>query len=333
MRPHWHGDIVLREKKRSRTQPMSLFLKVLIAAGVAVGAALTALRLLASWWPALDIVNNGLPLLTAGAVLLLCLALFTRNWRHIVATALLAAVNAGLLFAALPGAAPDAAPGSARFLRIATFNLWRENDRMDDVARFLAGADPDVIVLEEVTRRHGDTLFSALGSRYPHHVGDAGLVILSKHAIIAEGRIDRAGYPPWISLMVRWVRLEVNGTAFEVAGVHLTRPFYPDLQLEDFATLTAFVQSQSVPLVVAGDFNMTPWTRKLARFTQATGLKRHNTFHLTWPMRFGNIPLLPLVAIDNVFTSPQFAAIATEGGPRLGSDHRPVIADIALAKP
>lgn len=88
-----------------------------------------------------------------------------------------------------------------------------------------------------------------------------------------------------------------------------------------------------MPLVVAGDFNMSPWTEKLARFTRNSGLARYNTLHLTWPMRRGNLPLLPLVAIDNVFASRSFAAIATEGGPRLGSDHRLIVVDIALAAP
>jgi endonuclease/exonuclease/phosphatase (EEP) superfamily protein YafD len=132
--------------------------------------------------------------------------------------------------------------------------------------------------------------------------------------------------------MLRWVRLDVNGMTFELAGVHLARPFYPTLQQEDVAALTGFVLSRTGPLVV-GDFNMSPWTEKLARLTGATGLKRYNTFHLTWPMRRGGIQLLPLVAIDNVFASRHFAKLTTKGGPRLGSDHKAVIADLALAAP
>lgn len=96
--------------------------------------------------------------------------------------------------------------------------------------------------------------------------------------------------------------------------------------------LTTFVRSRKLPLIVAGDFNMSPWTEKLSRFEEATGLERYNTFHLTWPMQHGKLRLLPLVAIDNVFASPDFARIATDAGPRLDSDHRPVIADIALAR-
>ena len=47
---------------------MTSWLKGLIVAGVLLGASLTGLGLLAQWWPALDIVNNGLPFVAAGAV-------------------------------------------------------------------------------------------------------------------------------------------------------------------------------------------------------------------------------------------------------------------------
>ena len=62
--------------------------------------------------------------------------------------------------------------------------------------------------------------------------------------------------------------------------------------------MTQFVQTQTLPVIVAGDFNMSPWTEKLERFTAATGLKRYNMLYLT-PMRWGKVPLQPLVAIDN----------------------------------
>lgn len=311
---------------------MRAWLKGLIVAGLVVGACLTLLGLLARWWPPLDLVNNGLLFVTVGAIALLCLAIATRNWRLIVPAALLAAVNVMLVIAALPGAAAEAAPGSPRFLRVATLNLWRHNDRMDDVENFLAETDADAVVLQEATKQHGALLRQALQSRYPFSVGDWGIIILSKHPFLADGRIDRPGYPPWISLMVRWVQLEVNGTKFELAGVHLARPFYAELQQQDVAALIAFVRSRTLPLVMAGDFNMSPWTEKLGRFERGSGLKRYNTFHLTWPMERRNVPLLPLVAIDNVFASPQFASIAVAPGPRLGSDHRPIVADLALQR-
>jgi endonuclease/exonuclease/phosphatase (EEP) superfamily protein YafD len=43
--------------------------------------------------------------------------------------------------------------------------------------------------------------------------------------------------------------------------------------------------------------------------------------------------LPPLVAIDNLFASRHFAKLAAATGPFLGSDHKPVIVDLALAPP
>ena len=143
--------------------PMTSVLKGLIAVGVCLGAILTGLGWLAHWWLALDLVNNGLPATAAGAVLLVCLGAITRDWRLIVASALLATINVALVVSAPQGAAADAAPGSERFLRIATFNLWAGNERMDNVAKFLGDSDADAVVLQEMTTEHWSTLHQTLG--------------------------------------------------------------------------------------------------------------------------------------------------------------------------
>jgi len=308
---------------------MSKILRVIVAACLALGAALTALGVLANWYPALDIVNDGLPFLATGALALLALAFATRGRRLIGGAAVLLAVAFALLLSGLPGAAPEAPAGSERFLRVATFNLWGGNDHTKTVAKFLDEIDAGAVVLEEV-RDHHRAFLDSLQIRYPYRSGEEGLVTLSKYPILEDGRGDREGYPPWMSLIIRWVRLDVNGKPIELAGVHLARPFYPELQQDDIVALTAFVQSRRGPLILAGDFNMAPWTVKLKRFTKATGLGRFNTFYPTWPMRLRDIPVLPFVPIDNVFASSDFAKIGATVGPRLGSDHRPVIADLAL---
>lgn len=312
---------------------MKSWLKGLIVAGLVLGAGFTVLGLLARWWSPLDLVNDGLPFTALGAIVLLVLAAATRGWRLALPAAVLVAINILLVGIGLSGSAMRAASDSPRFLRLVTFNLWNGNRHMDEVARFLADTDADVVVLQEAPREHAAALRQALQSRYRFAVGDAGIVMLSKYPILTEGRIDRPGYPPWISLMLRCAKLDVNGTSFELAGAHLTRPFYPELQQQDIAALISFAGSQSLPLIMAGDFNMSPWTEKLQRFERSTGLARFNTFHFTWPMKRGDVPLSAFVAIDNVFASRSFAKISVTGGPRLGSDHRPIIADLALAKP
>jgi len=143
------------------------WLKTFIVASIVLGASLTVLGLSVQWWPAIDIVNDGLPFVVAGAVLILGLAAVTRDWRLILPAFLVAAVNAMLVIGAWQGAAAEAAPGSERFVRVVTFNLWHGNDRMDDVAQFLAEADADAVVLQEVTREHGTALRQALQVTLP----------------------------------------------------------------------------------------------------------------------------------------------------------------------
>jgi endonuclease/exonuclease/phosphatase (EEP) superfamily protein YafD len=85
-----------------------------------------------------------------------------------------------------------------------------------------------------------------------------------------------------------------------------------------------------VPTLVAGDFN-TPSPSPMLR---ALGLRFRDAFaeaglgygH-TWPS------VLPGLRIDYVFVSPEWDVRDCWVGPRLGSDHRPVIAEVELRWP
>lgn len=163
-------------------------------------------------------------------------------------------------------------------------------------------------------------LRQALEARYPYSVGDLGIVIFSKHPILAHGRVDRPGYPPWISLMVRWVRLDLNGTPFELAGVHLTRPFYPELQQEDVAALIQFVAGRTLPLVNGRRFQPEPVDRKAATLRAQLGAQ-----HVPPDLADGaGQPASPAAGRHR----PRVRLVVAE--PRLGSDHRPLVADLAL---
>ena len=318
------------EEPAVRSAQITSWLKLLVVAGLVFGVIMTGLGRLALWFPLFDVFNNAIPFITLGAIGLVVLALFARDWWLILAAVLLAAINVSLFLAGLERAAPQAAAGAERFLRVVTMNVWHDNDRIDGAIAFLAETDADVVVLEEMSTPHTTELRRLLGGRYPHSVGEFGVVIFSKFPIKANGAIDRIGYPEWMSPFARWVEIEVNGTPVEILGVHIARPFYTERQGHDLAAVTQFLQNRKLPLIVAGDFNLTPWTELLQRIFDVTGLKRYNTFNPTWPMRWRKYPVPPVFVIDHVLASDRFANIATSGGPRLGSDHRPVIADIAL---
>lgn len=309
--------------------PISKLLNAAIIAGCLFAAAMLAAGVMAADYPALDIVNNGLPFLAMGLLVLLIASLGLRSRMLIVTTGALFAIALAVLVPALSGAAPKAADGADRFMRVATFNIQGKSKlHLDKVEAFLAETDADAVVLEEVRWQHQDFL-KRLRARYPFQAGTHGLVILSNHPILEAGRRDRENQPYWQSLIIHWARLDVGGTEVTLIGAHLARPFYPAQQKRDVEALTAFVRSQTGPVIVAGDFNATPWTRKLQHLVAETGLARFNTFSPTWPAVWRTLPLLPLLPIDNIFVSPHLAKIGLSIGPRLESDHLPVIADIA----
>ena len=88
----------------------------------------------------------------------------------------------------------------------------------------------------------------------------------------------------------------------------------------------------SEPTIVAGDFNMTPWSYRLQRLLASAGLRRHATFLRSWPTdRYPQFRLpAPAFLIDHVLSTPDIKSVSIRMGPNLGSDHLPVIARVRL---
>lgn len=80
---------------------MSKLLKAAIVASLVLGTGLIAIGVLARWYPALDIVNNGLPIIGIGGIVLLALAFALCNRKLITATAAFLAVTFALLLSGL----------------------------------------------------------------------------------------------------------------------------------------------------------------------------------------------------------------------------------------
>ncbi len=313
---------------------MAATLALLTNTGLVVGVLLSLLGLLAVRYPWFDLVNQGRMLVAAGSLVVLGLAILGGNgWAIVLALAIVGA-NLLQLLSGLRNAAPRAPRESRRFVRVVTLNTWRSNQNIDDVAAFLAEADAELVVLQEIAAKpRRDRLRERTKARYPYALGEASQLLLSKYPILASGHLDgQETRPSARAPLLLWARFEIDGFPFVFAGLHLAFPFKPREQVADIETVLDFVRGRKIPLVIAGDYNLTPWSRGMRRFASGSGLLRYNTFRLTWPVRRWT-PLIPLVGIDNVFASREFACLRVGVGPRLGSDHLPIIADLALIHP
>jgi endonuclease/exonuclease/phosphatase (EEP) superfamily protein YafD len=77
-------------------------------------------------------------------------------------------------------------------------------------------------------------------------------------------------------------------------------------------------------LILTGDFNSAPWSFTLRRFDRRVGLRRRTRALATWPTRRFAMPF-PFLAIDHVYAGSDWKTVSVRRGPRLGSDHFPVV--------
>jgi len=103
--------------------------------------------------------------------------------------------------------------------------------------------------------------------------------LFSRHSYINGGSIERTESNPGVV----WAPIRQENISYEFIGVHLADPFHAREQSRHFDWLIHYIHSRARPLIVAGDFKLTPFSAKLTKFALATGLKRHATLLATWP--------------------------------------------------
>lgn len=249
---------------------------------------------------------------------------------------LLGAVSAvGAVLAAIPIVSymgvptARAAAGSASF-RVVTFNTWFRNHDYAEIGRFLEKTQPDVIVLEELSRDAALRLGGHLHS-YPYSHNDPqrhGAVVFARWPIVSAESLTMSDGPARAAR----VTLDWHGTQVTVLGVHLHWPLGPTNSRRrnaELDTIASFAAARTEPLIVAGDFNITPWSRHFRTALQRSGLNDSAAGHglaPSWPSQFPPLG----IRIDHCWVSRHWRSTDVRLGPSLGSDHLPLIADLEL---
>ncbi len=276
-------------------------------------------------YPEFDIVNYFRPwlVLASGPALYLHFS----SKRHPVLRSiglLIFVANVVLLLHPIFANTPGHHITNSKPLKIISVNVWAQNQSIERVATFLEKERADIVVLQEVYNDHLKTLRRDLRKIYPFILtcDCRGLVLLSRFRWQVSGGNPLTSTKP----AMIWARFAKPGRGtYRVVGVHTAYPLRPNLHtkhLKWLATRLPFGER----LIVAGDFNATPWSTHLRSMAANYRLRRALTFAASWPSQF----LLPLVLIDNIYVSGLFDLRASRVGPHVGSDHRPIIVEIAL---
>jgi endonuclease/exonuclease/phosphatase (EEP) superfamily protein YafD len=298
--------------------------------------ALGALGLLLPWWvrgvPAsfertrwlLDLAAHW-QWLFAAALLLGALTLARKHPRALWALVLLP-----LPWWSATPTLPQASDSAAPSFTLASANVHVGTTQVAALAQWLAGAQPDAVVVLEVS----PTLARELGSLhdYPHQVvhpdeSPFGMALLSRWPLKHHAIVNDANGIARIDAQLEW-----NTRTLAISAVHPMPPLSPHWAAERDQTLLTVAQQHNThaqAALIAGDFNATPWSSAFAPL-QALGWLRATGLRPSWPTVGQGIMGIP---IDHVLASPHWQLQHQSLGPDLGSDHRPVLVKLSLTPP
>lgn len=222
-----------------------------------------------------------------------------------------------------PEVAPPAPTADPRAFTVMTYNVMGYHGGEGDVYRTIAEAHPDILCLVEGTfaNRAPVGVVETLGDEYHWAVGDR-LSIASRFPI-KESKLLKKTHGRIIMRAV----VEIDGREVSVI---LADIWVPRLRIEDqvFPELGAFVEMETGPVVLTGDFN-TPrgsvWIQRCA--AGLTDVLLHETaphYLATWPRPF------PLWQIDHMFCGNGLGVLAADIPKVAGSDHYPLLATLQL---
>jgi endonuclease/exonuclease/phosphatase (EEP) superfamily protein YafD len=324
-------DFARRTGSGQRGSILRMILQLPSAITVLVWLALLAGLLSRVAWP-FDLFAHFRVQYAAMFVVLALLLLILRRWVFALVALVGLCVSAVPIIPYLPAASAGtaaAATGSPTF-RLLSFNVWFRNPDMATTAAYIEQSGADAVVLLELTPLQAERLRPLLPS-YPHfHIEPSrmGAAVFTKWPVLAAESMPLAKD----GAIAARVQIDWHGTPVTVLGVHLNWPLghrNSRFRNEELAGVVAFSKAQREPLIVAGDFNLTPWSEYFSDALEESGLHdsaRGFGLARSWPAHFAPLG----IRIDHCLLSREWRSVHTEVGPPLGSDHLPVIADLSL---
>lgn len=272
------------------------------------------------------------PVLMAAVIAALaCLAL--RLWPAAVAGGLASVL---LLVAVWPQWTPPKGQplAGAPVVRVYSANLWARNTDVQAMARSIAAADADIVILVEFGDAPAARIDHVLAG-YPHRAllgrvdrptGPARSVIASRRPILRQ----LPDPPDGLSTVGAVVDTALG--PITVFGVHLTRPWPFQYQWGQITQVMALDARRRAapdhPVIAAGDFNSVSTARIGRQMKTDLGLVPAPGWPGTWPSQ---LPAFLGITIDQVWRSPDLALLSRRLGEPTGSDHRPVITELTRA--
>lgn len=323
---------------------MSILLR-LIRLGLVLGAVgvatLAILALFGFAVPELDLLNHGQIFLLPGTMVgpVIVALLLRGTWRSVAMIVAVVgfAASASVMLPEFMGAQRQrpAAPESGT-ITMMTHNLFGLNYEMDQVTTAILAEDPDIIVLQEYFGEQATDLHPALLANYPFFVrcrggkrANLGLYSRIPFEQVQDGACPNDAYGTTRTAHILATFRPDGIKPFSVITTHMDWPIPVGRQQEQLTALSEVVDKIEGPMILAGDFNATPWSYALRDFVKRNGLVRETMNLLTFPMSWHYLgawrDTLPFLPLDHVMTRGGIVVHQIGVGRPTASDHLPVV--------
>ncbi|MEO7993794.1 MAG: endonuclease/exonuclease/phosphatase family protein [bacterium] len=220
-------------------------------------------------------------------------------------------------------------------LRLFSSNVLYENKQYAQLFEAVKEADPDIVLLAEFDNDWAAEI-APLQAEYPYSQmkplgGAFGIACFSRIPLdtLTIEHSDQ-GDAPYIR-----ASLTIEGQPLTIYGVHLKPPIdqtYLRERNAELNELAPLISARTTPTLLIGDLNLTSDSGVFGRFLKQTGLHDSRAgygIQASWPKW---VPLAK-IAIDHCLISPEIVIVDRHLGPDIGSDHRPLIVDLAISSP
>lgn len=218
-------------------------------------------------------------------------------------------------------------------MRVVSLNVLAGLENKEPAIEWMRKSGADVLLLYEVDGGWAAALQSSLKSEYPHqfielrsdNFGVAALSRVTMEAELVQG-------PNSITTSVQ-AKVSMDGQPLLLLGIHPVPPMgeaWATARDNQMTDLARHVAAQDLPVLVAGDFNASPWSVGVRLLRTGNSLGFRAAFPMTRPTWMARS--IFAIPIDLVMTTPQIGIVEREVGPDVGSDHRPQVLDIGWLK-
>jgi endonuclease/exonuclease/phosphatase (EEP) superfamily protein YafD len=217
-------------------------------------------------------------------------------------------------------------------LRLLLINVRSANADYAGVMSMVEAIEPAILLLEEINPRwllHLDALRAShpFGIREPRD-DDFGIALFSRIPL-EHARIAYLGKAEVPSIEAEFT---FAGRRVLLIGTHPVPPGNPvnfQLRNEQLLAVAECIAGWTGPAILLGDLNTTPYSPYFGRLLRTARL--HDSArgfgpHGTWP----EFPEPFRIPLDHCLISKDFVVLDRKIGPRLGSDHLPLMIHLSL---